>query len=199
MVYLRTLHYVHTCTCTLLGWIHTNQGEQLVLGKMESLPGKSPSFHFSVTIESNLTWCVHVEGVQVPTSSSYLDGPDVLQTLSDVQSLLSRVNCSEICIGNPEAHFMAMIERRKRVIMDKAGKTYTHVYMYMYIDSNACVHACMQVQVQVHCLWHTLTVGLQTPQPFVTKTVRFLLLRGKCDVQHAQAVGHLCEQYPHVI
>lgn len=61
-------------------------------------------------------------------SSSYLDGPDVLQTLSDVQSLLSRINCGEICIGNPKAHFMAMIERRKGVIMDKAGKTYIHVH-----------------------------------------------------------------------
>ena len=103
-----------------------------MLGKMESAPGRSPFFLFSVTIESNLTWCVHVNGVQVPASSSYLDGPDSLRTLSDVQSLLSSINCCEICIGNPESHFMAVMERRKGVIMDKAGKAYTtYVLIYM--------------------------------------------------------------------
>ena len=45
--------------------MQTNQGERLVLGKIESGPEKSPCFYFSLTIENDLTWKLHVMGVEV--------------------------------------------------------------------------------------------------------------------------------------
>ena len=56
-------------------------------------------------------------GVHVPACSQVLHGPDTRRTLAEVEDLVTRINRSKICIGNPDSRFLAMLERRKVVIM----------------------------------------------------------------------------------
>ena len=106
----------------LAGWVLANHEEQLVLGKIGSEPGMSLTFRFSLTIEGDLTWKLHVFGVLVPPHSCICGStPDTLSTVCDVQSLLTKVNSSVVCTGNPDSRFTEMVVKRKGVIMDRAG------------------------------------------------------------------------------
>ena len=99
-------------TCT--GWILASSNEQLVAGKVESGAVLSPSFHFSLTIGTDLTWKFHVLNKPVPQHGSVCNGtPSKLCSISDAQDLLVMVNSSFICIGNPDHHFTEMMERKK--------------------------------------------------------------------------------------
>ena len=92
------------------------------MGKVESGPGLSPCFRFSITVGSDLTWTIHVLNEPVPRHSSICCGtPTKLCTISAAHDLLLRVNSSFVCIGNPDLHFREMMQRRKGVIMDKTG------------------------------------------------------------------------------
>ena len=65
----------------LAGRMLANHEEQLVLGKIGSEPGMSPTFRFSVTSEGDLTWKLHVLGVLVPPHNCICDStPDTLST-----------------------------------------------------------------------------------------------------------------------
>ena len=144
----------------LAGWVLANHEEQFVLWKIGSEPGMSLTFRFSLTIEGDLTWKLHVLGVLVPPHSCICGStPDTLSTVCDVQSLLTKVNSSVVCTGNPDFRFTEMVVKRKGVIMDRAGmqpvtSTCTcillvpcvkhQVYMYlsrpiMYIVHNRCI------------------------------------------------------------
>lgn len=116
------VHHILSTTCT--GWVLASSCEQLVVGKVETGVGLSPSFRFSLTVEMDLTWKLHVLNEPVPLHSSVCHGtPNKLCTISDTQDLLLRVNSSSMCIGNPDCQFTEMMQRRKGVIMDKTGVT----------------------------------------------------------------------------
>ena len=109
-------------TIILAGWVLANHEEQLVLGKIGNEPGMSATFHFSLTIEGDLTCKLHVLGVLVPPHNCICDStPDTLSTVCDVQNLLTKVNSSTLCTGNPDSRFTEMVVKRKGVIRDRAG------------------------------------------------------------------------------
>ena len=82
--------------------------------------------------------CVHV-----PACSQVLHGPDTLRTLAEVGNLVTRINRSKICIENPDSRFLAVLERRKGVIMGKSG---TCICGY---DVNACTIIIIHVYVML--------------------------------------------------
>ena len=92
-----------------------------MLTKIESVPGKGPSITLSLSLRDNLTWEVHVLGVHVPAYSQVLHGPDTLRTLAEVENLVTRINHSKICLGNPDSRFLAIQGRKKGLIMGKSG------------------------------------------------------------------------------
>jgi len=137
---------VYYCTCTCAGWVLSSSDEQLVVGKVESGEGLSPSFRLSLIIEGDFTWKLHSLNQTVPQHSSVYHGtPDKLCTLSDVQDLLQRVNSSSMCIGNPDSHFIEMMKRRKGVIMDKTGVA--SIVMLKMFHAVCCLVVCVLTRI----------------------------------------------------
>ena len=56
-----------------------------------------------------------------PACSQVLHGSHTLRNLVEVEDLVTRINCSKICIGNPDSRFLAVLERRIGVVMGKTG------------------------------------------------------------------------------
>ena len=118
-----------------------NQENQLTLTNIESVIEKSPSISFSLSLHDNLTGRSMSWGFMFPTCSQVLHGPDTLRTLVEVEDLVTRINRSKICIGNPDSRFLAVLERRKGVIMGKSGtcicgyavNACTIIIIYVYV------------------------------------------------------------------
>ena len=83
----------------------------------------------------------------VPAWSQVLHGPDMLKTLAEVEDLVTRINRSKICIGNPDSRFLAVLERRKGVIM---GNSCTCICGYAV---NACTIIIIHVYVMLAWLF----------------------------------------------
>ena len=83
------------------------------MGKVEGGPRLSPCFYISITVESDLTWDLHVLNEPVRCGT-----PTKLCTISDTQDLLLKVNTS---IGNPDLYFREMVQRKNQVIMNRTG------------------------------------------------------------------------------
>lgn len=91
------------------------------LGSRSSRVGAEVAF--SLTIQADFTWRVHLRGQEVShtTCTLFADTPLVLTTTSDVHRLLESIDNSRVCEGNPDECYTALLPSRKGVFMDLTG------------------------------------------------------------------------------
>ena len=83
-----------------------------------------PAVVRSVTVSADLTWYAHVLGRVVPRTNA------VIQSLqgrvissSCLVHILSTVQAARLCAGNPEEHFVEVLERKGGKACDRSGDT----------------------------------------------------------------------------
>lgn len=78
-----------------------------------------PSLSLCLQISNDLSWKVYAFGKEV--NSFHSDFPATHLDSSSFSSLISRLNKSSVCIGNPEAHFIEIVKGRKGKITNRNG------------------------------------------------------------------------------
>ena len=95
-----------------------------------------PSTTHSLTINSDLSWTAFVHGHPVSNSTCVplASIPDKLEHDS-LKLLLSKLDSSSVCPGNPDRNFVEMLVTKKGMIMSRSGQ-----YVVASINFRAPVH-----------------------------------------------------------
>lgn len=115
------------------GWTVADEGSQLLPGlhpplvlykrqALQVLVASSPTLTLSV--DDQLTWTIRVETSPVsPENCEILRGyASTLGSLDDIVQLLSRIDESTFCVGNPDGKFSELVESHKGCFRDQSGR-----------------------------------------------------------------------------
>ena len=115
--------------------------DKIHLCKIQSVPASDssstpPSISHSLTINSNLSWTAFVYGNPVSNSICVplFSIPDKVDHDS-LKLLLSKLDSSNVCPGNPDRNFVEMLVTKKGKIMSGNGND-----VFVSIDSRVPVH-----------------------------------------------------------
>ena len=93
----------------------TSSNDNLVACKLQHTGNQSVTVTRSVTVNGDLSWCVHVHGqVLHHTKCNALKNfPVTVTTKAALNQLLTSVDTLSICAGHPDQHFLDLADSRK--------------------------------------------------------------------------------------
>ena len=93
----------------------TSSNDELVACKLQHTGDQSVTVTRSVTVNGDLSWCVHVHGQALdPTKCNALKNfPVSITTKAALNQLLTLVDTLSICAGHPDQHFLDLADSRK--------------------------------------------------------------------------------------
>ena len=102
-----TLTCIHTCTCICthvhvcffaLGWIIKTAEEKVVVSLLDT-SRSVPDIKYSLAIEANFSWKIHIYGQEVSPSMCRLftDSPATLHTVHAVSAIVQSLEKSHMC------------------------------------------------------------------------------------------------------
>ncbi len=118
--------------CLPVGWTcSAASATSLALCKLSFLQSMgSADVVYMVTISSDFSWRVRIGQKYVPfheTESGLLhNAPHSLNSLKGVVEVLTLLDGSKFCVGNPEEKFFKLIEKRNGKFMDQSGNLHQH-------------------------------------------------------------------------
>ena len=88
---------------------------ELVTCKLQHTDGQPVTVTRSVTVNNDLTWCIHVHGQALDPSkcSALKNFPVTINTKAALNQLLKLVNGLSICAGHPDQHFLDLADSHK--------------------------------------------------------------------------------------
>ena len=88
---------------------------ELVTCKLQHTDGQPVTVTRSVTVNNDLTWCIHVHGQALDPSkcSALKNFPVTINTKAALNQLLKLVDGLSICAGHPDQHFLDLADSRK--------------------------------------------------------------------------------------
>ena len=104
-------------SCT---WIVASM-DPLVICKLNiQSPNMAASVTTSITITNELHWTVTYMTQQVNASRCpvFRDQPTSLDSVALVQEIMELVDPIEVCVGNPEDHFLDLWHRRMQILIN---------------------------------------------------------------------------------
>ena len=67
----------------------------------------------SVSVQPDFSWYTYVTGNVVPRGNQIIQHlPEKVNTITSLKAVLSTMESARICPGNPEEHFVEMVERK---------------------------------------------------------------------------------------
>ncbi len=115
------------------GWVDATQSEgELALCCFSHSATPTPSIRFTITIKEDFTWTIFFHAQRVETDSSLVlqDVPPILNSSDDVACLITVIDSSKLCVGNPDGRFIPLLHQRGGNFKDRCG-----MYVYMYIHT----------------------------------------------------------------
>ena len=89
-----------------------------------------PTVVRSVTVSSDLTWYAHVLGKVVLRTNVVIQSlPAKVSSKSVLRQILMTVQSVQLCPGNPEEHFVQLLERKGGKTCGRAGETSTSAFI----------------------------------------------------------------------
>ncbi len=108
------------------GWCDTTAGtEQITFCRIvRSLAAALPRVDVTLVVEANLAWKVyfHDQRLEVDHCPTLAGMPPTVRSPADVANLLSVVDNSQVCIGNPDEKFLPIVQRHQGQLLDPTGK-----------------------------------------------------------------------------
>lgn len=87
-----------------------------------------PTVVRSVTVTSDLTWYAHVLGKVVLRTNPIIQSlPAKVSSESTLQHTLLAVQSAHLCPGNPEEHFVQLLERKGGKACDRSGEKSAYI------------------------------------------------------------------------
>ncbi len=123
---VRALHSRIT-TAQLLpsGWVDGTRCEQeLTLCRLTSDPDRpTPSIRFTITIVEDFTWIVffHAQRLEKDSSCVLQEVPSTVRSPNEIARLTTVIDCSKLCVGNPDDKFIPLLSRREGTFKDQSG------------------------------------------------------------------------------
>ena len=119
-----TRHVKLLVSSLLLGWItpSTQSSNRQCFIKCEEDKSGNFQLSLSVTINTNMSWEASVQSHKLLSSCDVFSSlPQVVQTVSDMKTVLHYVDSCAICIGNNDEKFEPLVSSRKGNFMDSSG------------------------------------------------------------------------------
>ncbi|SMN01584.1 hypothetical protein SPONN_2650 [uncultured Candidatus Thioglobus sp.] len=121
------LHALHErlleSKCLSAAWTCSVASDCLVICKMSVVSLASADAMYTVTISSDFTWKIRIGRNEVAIEENdllrYSSGS--LCSVQSVVRVVSVLDGSKFCVGNPDDKFTNLVQRRKGKFMDKSG------------------------------------------------------------------------------
>ena len=106
---------------------------------------------FLVRVDNDMSWTLSYHGIRLEAEQCQASAaiPRRITSVSDVTSLLSIVNASRICCGNPVEDFKELVDVHRGEFRDATGVS----SMYMCTVECLCIHLCIYCREQ-NCSIH---------------------------------------------
>ena len=90
----------------------TSSNDKLVACKLQHTGDQSVTVTRSVTVNGNLSWCVHVHGQALDSTkcNALKNFPVTITTKAALNQLLTLVDTLSICAGHPDQHFLDLAD-----------------------------------------------------------------------------------------
>ncbi len=114
------------------GWVDATQSEgELALCCFSHSAAPTPSIRFTIIIKENFTWTIFFRAQRVETNSSLVlqDVPPILNSLNDVACLITVIDSSKLCVGNPDDRFIPLLHQRGEISRTDVVCMYTCTYI----------------------------------------------------------------------
>ena len=118
----------------LSGWVDaTSNPLELKVCRLQ-YTGPCPSVEFTITVQEDRTWQVHYKLLRIePDIAAFQGIPTVLESVGNLCDLISAIDASRCCIGNPDEKFALLLSHQETgVFRDRSGK---QMEMQMYTTS----------------------------------------------------------------
>lgn len=107
-----------------LGWQDvspkSSSMDTLILSRIECTAGVA-EITYNVMVGSDFSWQVSLRGHNLSSIPALECLPPAITSLADAEEILSLLNSSSVCIGNPDEKYSAVASTRKGVFMNPRG------------------------------------------------------------------------------
>lgn len=94
-----------------------------------------------VIVQKNLSWKVLVHGHEVDPQTAGLSSiPEKIEAVHTIEQLLFKIDHLNVCAGNPDQHFIEMVEQRKGVLKSTSGNVAAYIDKAAPVELNGQVY-----------------------------------------------------------
>lgn len=130
------------------GWVDAaaETADSIRLCKFSEVPTQSsqpPVITHSLSVNADLTWILHVHNhLVIPQNCAALQSVPETLTTENLHTLLRQVDVLNVCCGQPDSHFMSMVQCKKGKIVSAGGEVKAYIDDYAPIAlGDSCYQA----------------------------------------------------------
>ena len=111
------------------GWSDTTSGaEQVSFSRIvHPLAAALPKIDFTLVIEATLIWKLYFydQRLEVDCCPTLANTSPTVKSPADVVNLVSVIESSQVCVGNPDEKFLPLVKRHQGLLMNCSGTIYS--------------------------------------------------------------------------